>query len=195
MSHFIKPIDPRVLKRGMADTARHSRIALPVISLFELIMIIRWFLTKKDFANPGHLLYLAGYAVLLCGSLITLAWIRHLGKDTEKNSRGIYHLQAAYAVLIVLWATEISYVGSHYDGFFDYLVYVTIVIIVPVFCFLSPLHWVPIQLASSVMMYHFAAPYPGFSAFLINFTVFTIISILAFATLFRTRCASYQKQL
>jgi len=189
--HTLRRLNQKLLTMAMNDTVKNSFIALPIISVFEITLIARWLISGGN--DP--VMYMYCYFALLTASLGMLAAMFAMRRRVDEKYRTIYILQLCYSVIITAWALGITYTGSHFSKNFDYLVYVTIVIIVPVFCFLSPLHWAPVQLVSAAIMLHMASHHPGFHGFVINFSVFTIISILASHTLYRVRYRAYQRQL
>ncbi len=184
-----------LMKLSMKDTARNSLIAVPIVILFELYMIISWFFSMDDKSSLGARAYLIGYVSLLAVSILILTFILFARKDIDKNWKKINVMQHVYSVAFVLWALAITFVGAKYRGNFDYLIYLTIVTIVPVFCYLNWIFWSALHLVSSAFVIYIASSEPHFHSFLINFLVFTIISILASAAMYLIRRTAYKREI
>ena len=188
-------MEDQILKIGMKDTIRYCNIALPIIMLFEVLMLFSWVLNVDDKSSPGALGYLIGYITLFVISALVMFYANAIKRHYETKFRHLYVMQHIYAVAIVLWAVCFTYVGSTYRGNFDYLIFITIITITPLFTFLKPYFWVLLQLAGSVAMYCMALQHDHFFSFAVNFTIFTIISIAAGLTTFLTRRKSIIRQI
>ncbi len=188
-------LEKYILKLSMTDTVKNSRIALPLVMLFEVCMIISWVANVDDKSSTSSLCYLVGYIVLFSFTALVLLFLQKSGKHIERNYRKINQMQHLLAFVYMLWAISFTYVGSEMRGHFDYLIFITFVTLMPLFCYLNPIFWTFLQLMGSGCMVFFASHHDRFFSFFINFMVFMIISIVAGWTMYRIRRSSYQRQI
>lgn len=183
----------QILKLGMKDMVRSSKIALTLVMIFEAYMACSWFFYTSDKHTIGALGYQISYITLFLISALTLAFMLYNAKDFDRNYRRLNVAQYIYVVSLMIWATAFTYIGSEYRDSFDYLLFVTIVTLVPIFTVLRPLPWLLLQMACSAVMYYLASHHPHFITFAINFTIFTIISSAAGWIFNKTRHDSYER--
>lgn len=183
----------QILKLGMKDMVRSSKIALTLVIIFEAYLASSWFFYTSDKLSIGSLGYEISYIALLLISMLTLIFLLYNAKDFDRNYRRLNVVQYIYVISIMVWATTFTYIGSEYRGNFDYLLFVTIVTLVPIFTVLQPLYWLLLQLACSAVMYYLASHHPHFTSFYINFTIFTIISSAAGWSFNKIRRSSYER--
>lgn len=184
--------EERILKLSMRDTIRTSKIALPIIALFEVALIVRWIFTEPNKLSAGGMSYLVGYVVLLAVSVAAFALTVAAQRDFEKHVRHVNVVQYVYAVAIVAWSLYFTYVGNAYHAYFNYLTYITVITIVPVFCHVKPVFWIPVQAVSFLCMLWLGSGEYRFGSFAINFLVFIVISMVASCSLYRVRRSAYQ---
>lgn len=190
-----KELNDRILRLGMIDTARNSMIALPLVMLFEIYMIISWIINVDDKSEASSVIYLIGYIIMFVFTAIILAFIQHNKKKIDQTYRKISYMQHFLAFVYMLWAVSFTYVGSVMRGNFDILIFITFLTVLPLFCYLNSSYWVVLQLISTVALFYIASYHDRFFAFCVNFTVFTIISILAGWTMHHIRRFGYQRQI
>lgn len=190
-----KDLKERTLRLSMIDTVRNSQIALPLVMLLEVYMIISWVVNVDDKTATSSLCYLVGYISLLLFSAIVLAFIHFASKCIDETYHRINRMQHLLAFVFLLWAVCFTYVGSEMRGHFDYLIFITFVTLLPLFCYLNPVFWTILQLAGSGCLYYMASHHDRFFPFLINFTVFTIISMAAGWTMRHIRYQAYKRQI
>lgn len=188
-------IDERILKLSMRDTVKNSLVALPLVMLFEVYMIVTWCLNVDDKTSLSSFCYLVGYVVMLVFSGLFLVFIQQAKKDIDRNCHRINYMQHFLALVYVVWALAFTFIGSEMRGHFDYLIFITFMVMVPLFCFLNPYFWSILQLVSTCYMFYLASHQERFFAFFINFSVFTIISLVAGWSMHRIRRAAYQRQI
>ena len=179
----------------MIDTARNSMIALPLVMLLEVCMTISWIINVDDKSSVSSLCYLIGYIFLLLFSGGVVLFIRHARKDIDRTYRKIDVMQHILAVVYICWCVSFTFVGSELRGHFDYLIFITFVTIVPLFCYLRPVFWIILQLAGTAVIYYLASHHDRFFAFVINFSVFTLISMAAGWTMYLIRHSGYERQI
>ena len=188
-------INERIIKLSMLDTARNSLVALPIVMLFEVYMIFSWGINVHDKTSTSAIAYMAGYIFMLLFSGMILFFIQWARKDIDRNYNKINYMQHFLAFVFVLWSLGFTYVGSELRGNFDELIFITFMVMVPLFCYLNPHFWVLLQLAGTGCMLFLASHHDRFFAFFTNFSVFMIISIAAGWTMHRIRRSSYQRQI
>jgi len=186
-------MNDKILKLGMNDLIRYSRYLLPIIMFFETYLTVSWFIFPQTTSRVGAIGYLCCYITLFSVTAVTFIYLLIAKRRFEEHYRGINAVQNVYAFFITLWAIVFTYIGSEYRNSFDYLLFVTIVTLVPLFCFLRPNIWLCLQLVCSAFMYYLASHHPHFSAFCINFSVFTLCSSLAGWTMFSIRRSNYRQ--
>lgn len=190
-----KELEKRILKLSMVDTVKNSLIALPLVMLLEIYMIISWIVNVVDKSSAGSLAYLVGYIALLTFTSLVLVFILKKRKRIDQNYRKINYTQHLLAFAYIVWALSFTYVGSELRGHFDYLIFITFVTLLPLFCYLNPIYWTFLQLTGTGCMIYMASHHDRFFAFFINYTVFTIISVAAGWRMYRIRRSAYQRQI
>lgn len=190
-----KEINDRILRLSMIDTARNSKIALPIVMLLEVCMIISWMLNVDDKSSVSSLCYLVGYILMFVFSGIVVAFIHRAQKHIALTYRKIDKMQQVLAFVYLFWAVGFTFVGSELRGHFDYLIFITFVTMIPLFCYLNPIYWTCLQLAGTACVFYFASHFDRFFAFQINFSVFTLISIAAGWTMHMIRHRGYERQI
>lgn len=180
---------------AMKDTVRNSKIAIPVIDIFEICMLVSWLISVKPEASIRYYGYPVLYATLLIVSSVVLVCMFVMGKNIKKYYKTIMIMQSCYATIFVMWALGITFIGANYRNSFSELLYVTIITLIPVFCYIESAFWIVVQLVSSVFIMVLAyMNIDHFDAFRTNFSVFTIISIIAGRSLYKIRCSGYMRQ-
>lgn len=179
----------------MRDTAKNSLIALPLVMLFEVLMIISWFTNVDDKTSLSAVCYLSAYIFMLLFCAIFLFGIHMTRSDIDRNYRKINYMQHILAFAFIAWSVGFTFVGSEIRGHFDYLIFITFLVIVPLFCYLNPYFWTGLQLVSSCYIVYLASDEERFFAFCINFSVFTIISIVAGWSTHLIRHNAYQREI
>lgn len=179
---------------AMNDVVTFSTIALPIIMLFEAYMIGNWIANFKHSLAISSIGYLIGYAGLFIASALVWAYIIYARNRVEEKCSNLLLTQDLYGVLIFIWAVFFTYMDATYRDSFSIIIYVTIITIVPIFCFLSPYLWAALEILATVQIFFLASHEPHFTGFVINFSVFTIIAIVAEFALYRTRISMYVRQ-
>lgn len=184
-----------VKKLSMADGAYNNMIALPLVMLFEVLMTISWVVNVKDKTAPSSLAYLVGYISLFTFSAITLVLFYKWKQDIDRNYRKIYHAQAIESFIYVLWAVSFTYVGSEMRGNFDYLIFVSMMTLLPLFVYVKQVYWTFLQVTGTACVFWMASHHDRFFAFCINFMVFSIVSLVASWLMHHIRCSYYIRQI
>ncbi|MGI6019865.1 MAG: GGDEF domain-containing protein [Lachnospiraceae bacterium] len=187
--------DDEVLMYAMRDVSRTSSLSLVIIMIFELILLAIWVASSLMDSGSINIGYMACYGGLFLVSLVSLLLMIRLRSDIRKNFRVIYYIQNIYALLIFIWALAITELDAVTRDSFSIIVYMTIMTIVPVICYMNSNFWGFLYVISGVFMIVLAYFFePGFTAFAINFSVLIIISMVAQATLYKIRKDYYQRE-
>lgn len=190
-----KELRDNILRLAMTDTVRNSQYVLPLVMFLEVYMTISWFVSVNDKMAFSSLCYLAGYILLFTFSAMVLAFIFFAKKRLDQNYRYVNYVQMLLAFVFMAWAIGFTYVGSELRGNFDYLIFVTFVTLLPLFCYLNPIYWTALQLIGTGFMFFLGSHHDRFFAFFVNFTVFTLISVAAGWTLHYIRRSGYLRQI
>ncbi|MDO4478312.1 MAG: GGDEF domain-containing protein [Lachnospiraceae bacterium] len=195
--HQTPEAEERILRLAMTELSRVANRALLVIALFEILMVVNWWFSFDHDLTLGSLGYLVCYLVLLAASLITIVIITRERKMGLPHPLIVKRTQDIYAVLILLWALAITLLDGLTRGSYNVIVFVTIITIVPVFCYMRPLVWAIIEGLLGLAIIIFAIKYfdmRGLKGFLINFSVFIIMSIVAEMSFLEFRRKYYRKE-
>lgn len=187
-------MDNKTLILGMKDTVKYSIVSLPLIIIFEAWLIASWFFNVEDKESIANVGYFGCYIFLFIATSFLLAYILWARKDLKRYYKQLYISQFIYAICIVLWAVAFTYIGSMYRGRFDYLVYITVITILPLNTYLRPNITITLHLASAAVIYYIASHFDRFFSFATNFTVFNIISISVSWSIYKLRKSSYKRQ-
>lgn len=179
------------------DLMHYSVVALPVISLFEVYMIINWALNFDHTFLFENYAYLFSYCLILFSSLgfyIYSYICKKNGFEHRNRIKRILLCQKAYGIMFFAWSVFMTFLDAKYRGNFDVLIYVTIITITPILSYINPKIWCTFEGIAYFIIVSVAYYEPHFTGFLINFTVFTIISIVASIVLFKIRTTGYERQ-
>ena len=188
-------INERILKLSMLDTAKNSLIALPLVILFEIYMTVGWFYYVHDKTAVSSICYLVCYIFMLLSSTFFVLFIQRSSKNIDRDYMKINYMQHVLAFVYVFWALGFTFVGSEMRDNFDYLIFITFMVMVPLFCYLNMYFWTFLQVVGSCCMLYMASHHDQFFAFTINFLVFMIISVFASWSMHRIRRSAYQRQI
>lgn len=187
--------DDEILMYAMRDASRNSTLALVIIMIFEVIMMAFWMIGSSLGTGKESAGYMVCYIGLFIVSFISLFIIIRLRKDIRKNFKTVYYIQNIYALLIFVWALAITELDAVTGNSFNIIAYMTIMTIVPVFCFMNSTFWGLLYALSGIFIIVLAYFYEeDFRGFAINFSVLIIISMVAQATLYKIRREYYQRE-
>ena len=185
--------DIRVRKAIIKDTAAASRITQPLIMLFEIAMIIGWIFNKDMFGTPLlQLGYLASYCFLLTFTI--LVYVCNRNWNLEEHLNALFVLQTAYVLVMVLWSLIITYF-ENMQGLYFPLTYIACITLIPIISHPGKGFVITLQVVGSVTVAVIEKLYnPHFLEFMIDFTVYAFISIIASEIYRRNRQRNYERQ-
>lgn len=158
-------------------------------------MTISWIVNVDDKSATSSLCYLVCYIFLFLFSGGVVLFIKNAWKNIDQTYHKIDVMQHILAAVYICWCVSFTYVGSELRGNFDYLIFITFVTIVPLFCYMRPAFWIILQLAGTAVIIYLASHHDRFFAFVVNFSVFTLISMAAGWTMHLIRHLGYERQI
>ena len=177
----------------MQDNLDSCRRIFPLVMLFELLLIVCWFL-KLDECWEGSYgyYYLIGYAALFA---VTAAMMLIFAKwKIEEHLKGFAVLQGIYVAAALAWAVYITALDAG-RGVESVLIYATVLTIVPLVGFYNVYFLVLLEMAADLLIGEIAyLYYKDFSAFLVNFIVFAAISLTVGLGYRGNRLKNYERQ-
>jgi len=168
-------------------------IAGSMISVFEILMFIRIFV-KGLGSNERNMQYGICYLFLLTASIILIVLVKFWSKEPKKIGKKLYILQIHYIFIITVWACLITILDGYYHGFYDIVVYMTITLVIPIFGFVNPIVLIIIQLAGNTALFISFGIHEQTYGLIINFIVYSLISLSACVVLQRNKKNLYIKQ-
>jgi len=182
---------------AMSDILSYGIKALPVIMIFEVYMIGNWIINFDHTFNMANYGYLFAYASILLVSLFLFLFTMHnkkKGINTDKQVNNLLVAQNLYGILFLVWSVFMTYLDATFRDSFSVIIFVTIISITPLICYISPYIWGILELFSGFFVAAIAKDQPHFTGFLINFSVFIIISIVTNYLLHKIKTGNYKKQ-
>ncbi len=183
-------------KIAMKDTFRNSHLSLPLITTFEVGLVIFWIYNRINDMFYSSYLYLLGYLSLIVVSLAVYAYICYCMKNYDVKYHAIMWTQNFYVAFLFVWAVYFTYLDAVSFNSFSPLIFMTISCIAPIFSYMRPRLWALFILMAAISMDVLAYLYSGEAViFVINFSVYVIISCFAQIALYDLRHNSYVRQL
>lgn len=183
-----------ILNAAMGDVLKFSTIALPIIMFFEVYMIANWIINFEHTFEVYSFSYLVAYTCLLIVSGVVWIYTIFHKKLHTKNDNAFNLIQTLYGFIFIVWALVITYQDQTFRDSFSVIIYVTIITIVPLLCYINPRIWALLEIVTYIPMVVMASKEEHFTGFVINFTVFIIISVIAEYSSYNVRRANYIKQ-
>ena len=163
----------------LKDVTAACRVAYPIIAIFEILMIISWFLSSglEGFyqqETAGY--YLIAYISLLAVTSVGLLYIERT--DVEKNPKGVIYVVNAVAVFFIIWGIVVSAMDSANDET-PVLVYVTSIYVAPFISYLPFAAFIALSVlgfAVTLAAAHMATA--NFMSLAVNFFVFCVVCVV-----------------
>lgn len=154
-------------------------VILILISFFEILMILNFFINKKSF-NIRNVIYLTSYILLLSASIIS-AILLIIVKNKKNVNLILSIIMHIYCIFMVAWSTLIS-CADMYGGSYP-IVYLTIIMTIGGIVAVSPVVFIVLILLSLPFILSFALINKEILSFasvggLFNISVFIIMSII-----------------
>lgn len=178
----------------LRDSSRTGLLAVKAIMLFEIIMVILWFLQKNSIYDFHSVCYLIAYVFLFLISLITQLQLSGNIAAAGLLTKRAYFFTYFYNIALMIWTLFVTCLDISGSGDFSCVLYMTIVIIIPIVTFISPRFYLTLNIIGSTTVIFFLITYCDISknrGNLINFTVFALISCIAGCTYSVTRIKNY----
>lgn len=149
-----------------------------LIMFYELVMIVRG-LFVFDFTYWRHILYFISYIILLLASIPPLV-ILGISSSRKKILDSVSIASTSYAVILVLWATVISYLDMM--GHHTFIVYMTVSMGVGSLLAINPRVYIKAVVPTSMfllfMAYYWNSDLVHTSGYIFNYMVFVSMSIM-----------------
>lgn len=171
----------KILRIAIADSLSPSRLSLCLVAVLELYFLITWLIFNRSFTDFHVYRYFICYSVLLCFSVLAFALSYLFEKDKKNGYKKLTALQAIFAFMILLWAVLITIFDADHHSSVNYIIYATIVVILPAVIYIDRLLMNLMYLVCDVILIVFTLidrPENMFGS-VVNFSVFAIVSLCA----------------
>lgn len=187
----------KVLKSAANDSLITGKRAIPLIALFEVIMIILLFIQNERFSGVESVAYFACYSSLLLVSIIVYRALIFIQKDIDNRYQYVEGFSLIYVGFLILWAVSITTLDTHHNGIFSGLVFITILVIIPIVSFLKPIQYTLFHAAGCVTVVCIVFLFDKEHTYenTINFTVFALISLISGLSYYGTKISYYKRQI
>ena len=149
-----------------------------LVSVFEIIFIVYWFLTVKNY-TPRNYIYLFAYISLFVASLVAIYFLILLKKDKFSlfSMSILLHL---YSVLIMIWSTTITILDLRNNS--SPIVHITVTMVLGGIIVISPVFYTILNVSSLIVIaiFNYVNNYNYFdgAAAYMNIGVFIIMTII-----------------
>ena len=159
------------------DCVSTCKIVLPVIALFEAIMIVVQLVGVANglVAAAVSPLYLVCYFVLLAASVVTYVYMRT--HDVQEHARSISDATYGFSILMFVWAIFVTLIDAT-QGYQSPLIYGCVLLLLPLMGIMKKAHIVALELLGdiAVLIVCFSF-YDDALVFLVNFVVYAVIAL------------------
>lgn len=171
----------RIQKIAIADSLYPSRICLVLIAVLELYFLITCLIFDNPFSDFSEFRYLLCYSALLLFSVVALILSFVFEKDRENGYKKLTVLQSIAAISILLWTVLITIFDADHHTEFSYIIYATIVVILPAVIYVNLALLNIMYLICDVVLIVFTIIIKpdNFLSTILNFVVFAIVSLCA----------------
>ena len=176
------------LTKDCVTTFQHI---VPFIIIFEIIMIIvQRFNLSAQYTNAYSGWYLGGYISLLCTSLAAMVIIKKQGE----NYRWVSAVTTTYCIVLLLWGLMMTFLDAR-QHLESVLIYAAVVSLIPMICMLGTRFVLVLEIAADLAMMGIGIlHYENVGAFIVNFIVFSVITLVLAVSYRKTRWSSYERQ-
>ena len=173
------------------DCVTTFRLIVPFIIIFEIIMIIvQRFNLSAQYTAAYSGWYLGGYISLLCISLAAMMIIEKKGK----NYSWVYGTTTTYCIVLLLWGLMMTFLDAR-QHLESVLIYVSVISLIPMICMLASRFVLILEIAADLVMMGIGVLYyENVGAFIVNFIVFSVITLVLAFSYRKTRWSGYERQ-
>lgn len=184
-------------KKAAFSTLYLSRVVVPLIIVFELIMIVLWFINNGDFHTFKSLGYFLCYSILLVVSCLVILFSKLISKDVNKNFEYVAIVEDIYAICILLWSVCITYLDAYDSTYINVLVYATILLVLPIVVFIQPYKFLILHAFGfvSILLLIISRGTEVFLSVGINFIVFSAVSLVIAISFYNVRLISIKNEI
>lgn len=195
-SNIPKGMKERIQRIAISDSLRPSRLSLWLIALLELYFLVTWFIFNHTL-NWSEFRYFLCYLVLFTFSGVAFVLSYVFEKDKQNGYKKIMVLQTIAAILLLVWATLITIFDADHHTEFSYIIYATIVVILPavVYVNLTLLNLMYIICDVILIIFTVIIRPDNLVSAILNFVVFGIVSLCASNLYNRTKIVSIRREI
>ena len=173
------------------DCVMSFRHIVPFIIIFEIIMIIvQRFNLSAQYTADYSVWYLGSYISLLVISLAAMLLIEKKGTQTK----WVYGVTTIYCIVLLLWGLVMTFLDArqHLESI---LIYAAVISLIPMICMIESRLILIIEITADLVMVGIGVLYyENFGAFIVNFIVFSVITLVLAFSYRKVRAASYERQ-
>lgn len=176
-----KEIKERIQKIAVADSLKPSRISLCLIAMLELYFLISWMIFDRSFTDLSELRYFLSYVFLLTFSIVAFVLSFVFERDPENGYKKLRLLEAVAAIFLLLWAVLVTIFDADHHTEFSYIIYATIVVILPAVIYINRwlLNFIYLLCDGILIAFTIIIKPDNFLSTILNFSVFAIVSLCA----------------
>ncbi len=191
-----KGMQERIQRIAISDSLRPSRLSLWLIALLELYFLVTWFIFDHT-SDWSEFRYFLCYLVLFTFSGVAFVLSYVFEKDKQNGYKKIMVLQTIAAILLLVWATLITIFDADHHTEFSYIIYATIVVILPavVYVNLTLLNLMYIICDVILIVFTVIIGPDNLVSTILNFVVFCIVSLCASNLYNRTKIVSIRREI
>ena len=181
----------KLLELCAKDCVSAAMRVIPCIILFEIIMIIvqRVNLSSEYTAGADGIWYLSGYLLLLYASVFYMIHLHFI----KQNPKMIRIATTIYCIVLDVWALLLVYLDAGHQ-LESVLIYASAISLVPMLCMIESRYVLIAEILSDfVMLFLGMYFYENAGAFVVNFIVFAVITLVIGISYRRIRRDSYNR--
>lgn len=192
-----KETTERMQRIAIADSLTPSRLSLCLIAALELYFLITWLIYDRNFSDFNRVRYLYCYLFLLLFSVVAFILSFVFERDRENGYKKLMVLQTISAVIILMWTVLVTIFDADHHTEFSYIIYATIVVILPSVIYVSRVFLNFMYLLCDVVLIIFTVIIKpdNFHSTILNFTVFAIVSLCACNLYKNTKSVSIKREI
>ncbi|MDD6189270.1 MAG: GGDEF domain-containing protein [Clostridiales bacterium] len=176
-----KEMRERVQRIAIADSLGPSRLSLCLIAVLELYFLVTWLIFDRSFTDVRELRYFLCYLSLLSFAVVAFILSFVFERDLVNGYKKLTVLQAIAAVVLLIWAVLVTIFDSDHHTEFSYIVYATIIVVLPAVIYVNRSLLNIMYLLCDVVLVVFTVIIKpdNFLSTILNFIVFAIVSLCA----------------
>lgn len=185
----------KIKRIAIADSLAPCRLSLCLIAVFELYFLVSWLIFDRT--DIDELRYFFCYTFLLTFSAIAFVLSYVFERDRENGYKKLAVLESIAAILIMLWTVLITVFDADHHTEFSYIIYATIVAILPAVIYVNVVFLNVLYLVCDVTLIVFTVIIKpdNILSTVINFVIFAIVSLCACNLYRNTKNTSIRREI